>query len=77
MTTLTRPVTRRTRGAYSVLYPRPRQIIVTLANGDLLEFREAGRRAKWMLPIEAAFRQAVRAKAASDLAARGTRKQRA
>ena len=76
MTTLTKPVTRRTRGAYAVLYPRPRQIIVTLAQGDLLEFREAGRRARFPLPIDAAFRQAVRVKAVAEMADRIARKKR-
>lgn len=74
MTTLARPVTRRTRGAYAVLYRQPRPIVVTLAEGDLLEFRESGRRTKWTLPIDTAFRQAVRVKAIADASDRRARK---
>jgi hypothetical protein len=68
MTIIARPVTRRTRGAYAVLYHQPRPIVVTLAEGDLLEFRETGRRTKWTLPIETAFRQAVRVHAIANAA---------
>jgi hypothetical protein len=68
--TISKPVTRRTRGAYAVLYHQPRAIVVTLAAGDLLEFREAGRRSKWTLPIDAGFRYAVRTKALAESAER-------
>jgi len=68
MTDLTRTLSRRTRLAYSVLYRKPRQIVVTLAVGDIIEFREAGRRAKWALPINTAFKYAVRLKAFTDAA---------
>lgn len=74
MTTLAKPVTRRTRGAYAVLYLKPRAIVVSLAEGDLLEFREAGRRQKWTLPIDAAFRYAVRLKAFADATERRQRR---
>ena len=60
MTVLNKPVARLTRGAYSVLYRKPRQIVCALVPGDLLEFREKGRRAKWALPIDEAFLSAVR-----------------
>lgn len=74
MTTLDKPVTRRTRGAYAVLYRQPRQIVTTLAPGDLLEFRESGRRQKWLLPIDAAFRQAVSNAARAAAAERRARR---
>lgn len=60
MTPMQKPVHRVTRGAYRVLYSQPRQIVVTLAPGDLIEFREHGRRQRWALPVDSAFRQAVR-----------------
>lgn len=63
MTELKRKVTRRTRGAYPVLYRHPEPIVVSLDVGDLLTFRAARRRGVWTLPIDAAFRYAVRAKA--------------
>jgi hypothetical protein len=53
-----------------VLYAKPRQIVVTLAEGDLLTFREAGRRQSWTLPIDTAFRQAVRNQALATAAER-------
>lgn len=68
MTLLEKPVRRKTRGAYSVLYSRPRQIVVSLMPGDFLEFREAGRRAKFTLTIDGAFKMAAR-KQALELAA--------
>ena len=73
MTELLKPVTRRTRTAYSVLYKTPRharQIVVTLQPGDLIEFRERGRRCRWRLPIESAFRYAVRRQAFAEMTAR-------
>ena len=68
MTSLDKPVTRRTRGAYPVLFRQPRQVVVSLAPGDLLVFREAGRRASWSIPIDSAFKYAVRVKAFADAA---------
>lgn len=63
MTTLDRTVTRRTAGEYRVLYAKARPIVVSLAPGDMLVFRELGRRDRWTLPIATAFRIAVRAAA--------------
>lgn len=68
MTSLEKPVRRKTRGAYSVLYTRPRQIVVSLMPGDFLEFREAGRRAKYMLTIDGAFKIAARKQALEQAA---------
>ena len=59
MTNLDKPVSRRTRSAYAVLYSKPRHIVVTLCPGDVIAFRELGRRGIWRLPIERAFRLAV------------------
>lgn len=60
MTTLEKSVARVTRGAYSVLYSTPQRIVVTLQPGDILEFRAKGGRHRWTLPIDSAFRSAVR-----------------
>ncbi len=66
MTELNKPVRRRTRSAYSLLYiNQARKIVVELTPGDLLTFRELGRRARWHLPIESAFRIAVHRTAAA------------
>jgi hypothetical protein len=60
MTELTKAVRRKTRRAYVVLYTaEARPIVVSLEPGDVIAFREAGRRQVWMLPIDRMFRQAV------------------
>lgn len=64
-----RTVRRVTAGRYSVLYPgsrNAREIVVQLAPGDLLQFREKGRRQVFALPIEEAFRLSVRRHAAAS-----------
>lgn len=63
MTNLDKQVRRKTRGVYRVLYQVPRAIVVSLMAGDILEFREAGRRRRYQLAIDTAFRYAVRLKA--------------
>jgi hypothetical protein len=45
---------------------KARQIVVELQPGDVLEFRESGRRDRWQLAIDSAFRYAVRMKALAD-----------
>ncbi len=61
MTSLTKPIHRKTRLAYAVLYAgKPRPIIVSLEPGDIITFREAGRRHVWTMPIDRVFRRAVR-----------------
>ena len=61
MTSLTRAVRRKTRFPYAVLYAgKTRPIIVSLEPGDVITFREAGRRHVWSLPIDHVFRYAVR-----------------
>jgi hypothetical protein len=61
MTSLTKPVRRITRHPYTVLYTsEARSIVVSLEPGDVITFREAGRRQTWSLPIDRMFRQAVR-----------------
>lgn len=60
MTTLNNPVHRLTRGSYAVLYARPRQIVVSLEVNDIITFREKGRRARFAIPVDSAFRIAVR-----------------
>ncbi len=59
MTTTDKPVSRVTRDAYRVLYVSPRRIVVRIGPGDVLSFRERGRRHWFSLPIAAAFRVAV------------------
>lgn len=68
MTTLTKPIHRKTRGAYSTLYARPRQIVISLLPGDLIQFREAGRRQRYQVPVDAMFTQVVRLSVAQQLA---------
>jgi hypothetical protein len=61
MTTIRKPYYRITSGAYSVLHHRSfRQIVVGLEPGDVLTFREKGRRRKFSFPIESAFRQSIK-----------------
>ena len=61
MTVLTKPVRRKSRQSYVVLYAgEARPIVVALEPGDIITFREAGRRHIWSLPIDRMFRQAVR-----------------
>lgn len=66
MTEINKAISRRTRGAYSVLYREPSQIVVTFCVGDLIEFREAGCRKRWQIPIDAAFRVALRAQVEAE-----------
>lgn len=76
MTELNRIVRRRTRETYNVLYSsarHSRQIVIELKPGDVLEFRELGRRIRFALPIEDAFRIAVRRQAQRELARRRSR----
>ena len=61
MTTLEHAVYRLTRGAYPVLHHSSRRQIVTgMEAGDILTFREKGRRRRFSLPIDGAFRLAVK-----------------
>jgi hypothetical protein len=52
-------VKRRTKWSYSVLYRTARPIVVAILPGDVLEFREHGRRKRWTLAVDTAFRHAV------------------
>jgi hypothetical protein len=75
MTTLERPVRRKTRWTYAVLYTgESRAIVVSLEPGDVISFRELGRRASWSLPIDRLFRQAVRESAQAGRREKRTRK---
>ena len=74
MTRLERKVTRATRGEYSVLYAKRRAIVTTLLPGDVIEFRELGRRGRWLLAINTAFHYAVRCKAKADRAEKRRKK---
>jgi hypothetical protein len=67
MTRLEKPVSRATRGEYSVLYAKRRAVVVTLLPGDVIEFRELGRRGRWLLAVDTAFRYAIRCKVFSDM----------
>ncbi len=71
MTTLDRPVYRLTRAAFPVLHHRHlRQIVCGLEPGDVLTFREKGRRHRWSLSIDGAFRIAVKIQVEADRRAR-------
>ena len=70
MTATNKAVQRVTTREYSVLYRKARPIVVRIAPGDVLEFREKGRRGRWLLAIETAFRHAVQLQARADAAAR-------
>lgn len=74
MTPLRKDVRRKTTGQYRVLYSQSREIVVTLKPGDIIEFREAGRRSGFPLAIDTAFRYAL--KLHSDAAARAKREER-
>ena len=64
MTATDKPVQRVTRDTYMVLFPncrrKARHVVVRIAAGDLLRFREKGRRAWYDLPIAEAFGLAVK-----------------
>jgi len=67
MTTTDKPVQRRTVKAYDVLFPhqekKRRPIVCRIDLGDIIRFREAGRRQWYDLTIPAAFRMAVKGSA--------------
>lgn len=66
MTTTDKPVQRRTRAVYNILYSgrhNARPVVVKIAAGDVLEFRELGRRRRWLLAVDTAFKYAVRLQA--------------
>lgn len=66
MTRLLKPVRRATRHEYRVLYSQQRPIVVSLEPGDVIVFRELGRRAVWSLPVDLAFKYAVRCQVAAE-----------
>ncbi len=67
MTSSRRRVLRCTEQPYSCLYCRPRPIVVCI-DGELLRFREKGRRKWFDLPIDSAFRISIRAAARAKAA---------
>ena len=56
-------LTRLTPGIYTC---EARAIVVALEPGDLITFRESGRRRKWSLPLDRMFRLAVRETARAE-----------
>lgn len=78
MLTLHKAIHRKTAGVYKTLYASPRPIVVSLMPGDVIEFREAGRRGRFPLEISRAFLYAIRLKAdamrTQKIAARKARK---
>lgn len=60
MTSTHSSVTRVTVSPAAVLYRSARPIVVQIAPGDILRFREKGRRQWFDLPIDEAFRIAVK-----------------
>lgn len=67
-------VRRKSRLAYTVLYRKARPIVVTLARNDTLRFKEHGRRATFDLPVDTAFKYAVRLHAFAQAAEKRRRK---
>jgi hypothetical protein len=63
MTSTRSKVTRKTEGTYNVLYAsgrNRREIVCSILPGDVLEFREIGRRFRVSVPIDSCFRFAIR-----------------
>jgi len=67
VTTTDKPVRRVTRQPYQVLFPnnrnKARRIVAQIGLGDVIQFREHGRRQWYALPIDEAFRMAVKCSA--------------
>lgn len=79
MTDLRNPISRRTASRYPVLYAssaKARQIVVSLVPGDVIEFREHGRRGRFTLPIDAAFRYAVRLNSLNEARIKAAKKKK-
>jgi hypothetical protein len=62
MTTTDKTVSRMTQESYRVLYQKPKPIVITIKNDSLI-FREKRGRMHYYLPIEDAFKWAVRIEA--------------
>lgn len=61
MVEISKPTSRVTRQQYGVLHhSKLRKIVVTLVPGDVLEFREQGGRRRFTMPVDSAFRIAVK-----------------
>ena len=60
MTDIHTKTTRKTRGLYAVLERKARPVVVSFEPGDIITFKVYRGRIKFSLPIEAAFRVAVR-----------------
>lgn len=78
-TEINRPVRRRTQRSYNVLFVNPRKarkIVVEIQPGDVLEFREHGRKMRWHLSIDDAFKYAVRRQAAAEVAEKRKKKRK-
>jgi hypothetical protein len=76
MTALSKPVHRATRGAYRTAYAKPRRVVASFLPGDLLSFRELGRRTRWQLPIDVAFRYAIQLAARTAAAEKRAQRKR-
>lgn len=75
MTTLNKPVARVTQDSYGTLkFSDPRPIVCSMLVGDVLEFREKGKRGRWSIPIDAAFRFAVTCQAEKERRDKGAGK---
>lgn len=59
MTTTRSKVTRKTVDEYATLYSKARPILVTIAPGDVLEFKELGLRTRYRMSVQTAFRYAI------------------
>lgn len=76
MTRLKKKISRVTLKEYSTIYTRENHIVVSFLPGDVLEFKELRSRARWTIPIDHAFRYAVRMKAFHDAAEKRLKKAR-
>jgi hypothetical protein len=66
MTTTDKKVTRLTVDSYSVLWPKAKQVVVTLchdAKGDWLVFRHKGEKSRFQCSVESCFVAAVKRQA--------------
>lgn len=74
MIDIKKAVHRRTRGTYSTLYAKPRQVVVSIMPGDVLQFRELGRRTRFIMAIDTAFRHAIHLAALHEAAEKRKKK---
>ncbi len=75
MTTTDKAVSRMTQDSYRVLWTKAKPIVVTIKNDSLI-FREKRGRVRYYLPIEDAFKWAVRIEATRAKAEKKSRRKK-